>query len=181
MRDNHHCPNLRPTPVISSSFQSQDTPESSTKSHFLEVHEAKAHAELAASRTGPLGLKHLFQPVVVRQYLHNGKLYKETAYRKPSRFELFFDLAYAGLCHILGEEAAEASNGPGVSLSSCTSQIKLTSIETACQACTHLLSHVVDTLRCSEIRQRPRKRRCQAPHLLALYGYTAGRHTLSHT
>ena len=29
---------------------------------------------------------------VVRQYLHNGVLYREAHTRDPSRFELFFDL-----------------------------------------------------------------------------------------
>ena len=106
----------RPASSATDSYCGREASTSSSYSDFLEVHETAAHAELAASRRGPLSLRHLFQPLVVRQYLHKGKLYKEAAYRRPSRFELFFDLSYAGICHILSEEAAEASNGPGVSL-----------------------------------------------------------------
>lgn len=92
----------------------QELTNESTTSRCVEVHGTPAHAELAASRNGPLTLISLFQPLLVRQYLHNGKLHKEATYRRPSRFELFFDLGYGGVAHLLAEEAAEAAAAPGV-------------------------------------------------------------------
>ncbi|KAK0520950.1 3'-5' RNA exonuclease complex component, partial [Tilletia horrida] len=41
----------------------------------------------------PVSWGHLFKRPLVRQWLHNGKLYREEDEREPSRFELFFDLS----------------------------------------------------------------------------------------
>lgn len=53
----------------------------------------------------------LIQPVVVRQWLVNGKLYREKFERGQSRFELFFDLVFVAFGHSLSDAASEAANG----------------------------------------------------------------------
>lgn len=61
----------------------------SSDNHFLEAHGAspKRH-ELHQNRAGPLNLRHLWKPPIIRQFLRAGKLYKESAGREPSRLEL---------------------------------------------------------------------------------------------
>ncbi|KAG8793786.1 hypothetical protein FRC17_008378, partial [Serendipita sp. 399] len=49
----------------------------------------------------------LIKPPVVRQFLHNGYLYKEEEERGISHFELFADLIFVAIVHIFGEAAAE--------------------------------------------------------------------------
>ena len=44
----------------------------------------------------PLDIHHLWKPPVVRQFLEGNILHKESVIRQPSRFELAFDLAFAG-------------------------------------------------------------------------------------
>ncbi|KAM0746513.1 hypothetical protein T439DRAFT_329623 [Meredithblackwellia eburnea MCA 4105] len=56
----------------------------------------------------------LFQPPVVRQWLQDGKLYREAEERIPSRFELFFDLLLVGVVHQLADTAAENVSGLSV-------------------------------------------------------------------
>lgn len=52
----------------------------------------------------PIRLKHLFKRPVIRQWLYQGKLYREEDQRVCSRFELFFDLLFVGLIHQLAGE-----------------------------------------------------------------------------
>lgn len=59
----------------------------------------------------PVTLAHLFKRPVVRQWLYKGNLYRETDERIPSRFELFFDLMFVGIAHILADGAAEEASG----------------------------------------------------------------------
>lgn len=42
----------------------------------------------------------LFKPFVVRQFLHNGYLYKEEEERGVSHFELFADLVFVAIVHV---------------------------------------------------------------------------------
>ncbi|KAK4058903.1 hypothetical protein OIO90_000349 [Microbotryomycetes sp. JL221] len=54
----------------------------------------------------------IFQPPVVRQYIQNGRLYREREERTPDRFELFLDLVLVGVVHQLADVALEGgSNG----------------------------------------------------------------------
>lgn len=90
----------------------RNTSSTTQDDHFAAAHGKQAHAH--ATRSGPLTIRHLWKPPVVRQWLHDGKLYKESSGREPSRLELFFDLAYAGIIHQLAEQAAESANGIGL-------------------------------------------------------------------
>lgn len=47
---------------------------------------------------------------VIRQWLHGGHLYREKDERKPSQFELFFDLIFVAVVNGLGHATAEASS-----------------------------------------------------------------------
>ncbi|KAE8241871.1 hypothetical protein A4X13_0g7224 [Tilletia indica] len=62
----------------------------------------------------PITFGHLFKRPLVRQWLHNGKLYREEEEREPSRFELFFDLSFVGIVHLLAEGAAESATAMNV-------------------------------------------------------------------
>ncbi|KAK4053773.1 hypothetical protein OIV83_001429 [Microbotryomycetes sp. JL201] len=54
----------------------------------------------------------IFQPPVVRQYIQNGRLFRERQERTPDRFELFLDLVLVGVVHQLADVALEGgSNG----------------------------------------------------------------------
>ncbi|KAM0792278.1 hypothetical protein ACM66B_004969 [Microbotryomycetes sp. NB124-2] len=54
----------------------------------------------------------IFQPPVVRQYIQNGRLFREREERTPDRFELFLDLVLVGVVHQLADVALEGgSNG----------------------------------------------------------------------
>ncbi|CAO1613581.1 unnamed protein product [Sympodiomycopsis kandeliae] len=57
----------------------------------------------------PIRFKHLFKRPVIRQWLYQGKLYREQDQRVCSRFELFFDLLFVGLVHQLADGLSEAS------------------------------------------------------------------------
>lgn len=59
---------------------------------------------------GRMFLGGLFKPFVVRQFLHNGFLYREEEERGISHFELFADLVFVAIVHILGEVAAEKAS-----------------------------------------------------------------------
>ncbi|KAG8783714.1 hypothetical protein FRC15_004674 [Serendipita sp. 397] len=81
--------------------------------------EAHAHAHGGSSRhgseyestehqmKGKMFLGGLIKPPVVRQFMHNGYLYKEEEDRGISHFELFADLIFVAIVHIFGEAAAE--------------------------------------------------------------------------
>ncbi|WFD00129.1 hypothetical protein MYAM1_002875 [Malassezia yamatoensis] len=59
----------------------------------------------------PVKWTHLFKRPVVRQWLFRGHLYREQDKRIPSRFELFFDLMFVGIAHVVAESAAEDYSG----------------------------------------------------------------------
>ncbi|CAD6920460.1 unnamed protein product [Tilletia controversa] len=62
----------------------------------------------------PISWGHLFKRPLIRQWLHNGKLYREEDEREPSRFELFFDLSFVGIIHLLADGAAESATAINV-------------------------------------------------------------------
>jgi low temperature requirement protein LtrA len=49
----------------------------------------------------------LIKAPVVRQFICDGKLFREEDDRSQSHFELFADLVFVGIVHVLGEVAAE--------------------------------------------------------------------------
>ena len=53
------------------------------------------------------------QRPVLRQWLQNGKVYREAGERASSRFELFFDLLFVGIVHQISEGAAAEPTGIG--------------------------------------------------------------------
>ncbi|KAL1408821.1 hypothetical protein Q8F55_005635 [Vanrija albida] len=59
-------------------------------------------------------LREVFRPPVVRQWIEDGKLYREPGSREISRFELFFDLLFVAIIHQLADAAAEAATGVAV-------------------------------------------------------------------
>lgn len=59
----------------------------------------------------PVKVAHLFKRPVVRQWLFKGNLFREQDERIPSRFELFFDLMFVGIAHVVAEGAAEDYSG----------------------------------------------------------------------
>ncbi|WFC95967.1 hypothetical protein MBRA1_002623 [Malassezia brasiliensis] len=59
----------------------------------------------------PVKVTHLFKRPVVRQWLFKGNLFREQDERIPSRFELFFDLMFVGIAHVVAEGAAGDSSG----------------------------------------------------------------------
>ncbi|KAI5480220.1 hypothetical protein MNV49_001548 [Pseudohyphozyma bogoriensis] len=56
----------------------------------------------------------LFPPPVVRQWIDNGRLYREAEERAPSRYELFFDLILVGVVHQMADVASEDVSGATV-------------------------------------------------------------------
>ena len=72
-----------------------DDDTSSIKAHQNRVHE---------------GLKFFKRPVV-RQYFHQGLLWRSAKSGEVGTFELFTDLLYVGIIGILGDKAVELSNG----------------------------------------------------------------------
>ncbi|PKI82839.1 hypothetical protein MVES1_003743 [Malassezia vespertilionis] len=62
----------------------------------------------------PVKLSHLSKSPVVRQWIYREHLYREADARLPSRFELFFDLMFVGIAHIVAESASESSSGLNV-------------------------------------------------------------------
>lgn len=59
----------------------------------------------------PVKFGHLFKQPVVRQWIHEGSVYREKDERIPSRFELFFDLLFVGIAHTLAETATSEATG----------------------------------------------------------------------
>lgn len=59
----------------------------------------------------PVKWTHLVKRPVVRQWIHQSNLYKEKDERLPSRFELFFDLMFVGIAHVVAEGATEEATG----------------------------------------------------------------------
>ncbi|WFD34812.1 hypothetical protein MCUN1_001656 [Malassezia cuniculi] len=62
----------------------------------------------------PLKMRHLFKRPIVRQWIHDEHLYREKDDHLPTRMELFFDLMFAGIAHILAESALD--DAPGYSV-----------------------------------------------------------------
>ncbi|PWN46711.1 hypothetical protein IE53DRAFT_322468, partial [Violaceomyces palustris] len=62
----------------------------------------------------PIKIHHLWKRPLIRQWLYDGKLYREKDEREPSRFELFFDLMFVGIVHQLADGAAESGTGLNV-------------------------------------------------------------------
>lgn len=59
----------------------------------------------------PVKFSHLFKRPVVRQWINDGYLYRESGERLPSRFELFFDLMFVVIAHVLADGAVEQASG----------------------------------------------------------------------
>lgn len=59
----------------------------------------------------PVKIAHLFKRPVVRQWIHEGNVYREQDERIPSRFELFFDLMFVGIAHLVAENATSEATG----------------------------------------------------------------------
>ena len=59
----------------------------------------------------PVKIAHLFKRPVVRQWIHEGSVYREQDERIPSRFELFFDLMFVGIAHLVAENATSEATG----------------------------------------------------------------------
>ena len=62
----------------------------------------------------PIKFTHLVKRPVVRQWLHKGNLYREEDVREPSRFELFFDLMFVGIAHLVAEGSTEDPSGVNI-------------------------------------------------------------------
>ncbi|KAH8918828.1 hypothetical protein BT69DRAFT_1337841, partial [Atractiella rhizophila] len=81
-----------------------------TDQEFLNYH----HIDTYSNEEHLVSLKDLFRPLIVRQWLHNGKLYREADQRTPCRFELFWDLLIVAIVHVLADKAAENISGNAV-------------------------------------------------------------------
>ncbi|WFD29912.1 hypothetical protein MSPP1_000926 [Malassezia sp. CBS 17886] len=75
--------------------------------------EARAHLQQHGFDL-PTTLSHLWKRPVVRQWIHAGYVFREKSERLPSRFELFFDLVFVGIAHIVADGAAQESSGVNV-------------------------------------------------------------------
>ncbi|BGP15890.1 hypothetical protein JCM10213_003681 [Rhodosporidiobolus nylandii] len=71
---------------------------------------ASQHGKHLHEHHHPLGWKHLFKRPIVRQWLAGGVLVREAGEREAARFELFFDLVFVGIIHVLAERAAEETS-----------------------------------------------------------------------
>ncbi|KAG8876147.1 hypothetical protein FRB97_004423 [Tulasnella sp. 331] len=68
-------------------------------------------SEKIHSGRAPVHWRHLFKRPVIRQWVHDGKLYREEANREAAKTELFFDLMFAGIIHQLADGASESATG----------------------------------------------------------------------
>ncbi|SPO28447.1 uncharacterized protein UTRI_04844 [Ustilago trichophora] len=69
----------------------------------------KPHVEIHGDDV-PITFRHLLKRPVIRQWLHGNKLYREKDERKPSQFELVFDLIFVAVVNGLGHATAESSS-----------------------------------------------------------------------
>ncbi|KIS67964.1 uncharacterized protein UMAG_11048 [Mycosarcoma maydis] len=69
----------------------------------------KPHVEVHGDDV-PITLRHLLKRPLIRQWLHGNKLYREKDERKPSQFELVFDLIFVAVVNKLGHATAESSS-----------------------------------------------------------------------
>ncbi|KAJ1023190.1 hypothetical protein NDA16_003343 [Ustilago loliicola] len=74
---------------------------------------AKPHIEVHGEDV-PITFRHLFKRPIIRQWLHGNKLYREKDERKPSQFELVFDLIFVAVVNGLGHATAESSTAINV-------------------------------------------------------------------
>ncbi|KAG8867616.1 hypothetical protein FRB98_004084, partial [Tulasnella sp. 332] len=63
------------------------------------------------SNHAPVHWRHLFKRPVIRQWVYEGKLYREKANREAAKTELFFDLVFVGIIHQLADGASESATG----------------------------------------------------------------------
>ncbi|SNX85717.1 uncharacterized protein MEPE_04426 [Melanopsichium pennsylvanicum] len=70
---------------------------------------SKPHVEVHGDDV-PITFRHLLKRPVIRQWLHGNKLYREKDERKPSQFELVFDLIFVAVVNGLGHATAESSS-----------------------------------------------------------------------
>lgn len=73
----------------------------------------KPHVEVHGDDI-PITFRHLLKRPVIRQWLHGNKLYREKDERKPSQFELVFDLIFVAVVNGLGHATAESSSAINV-------------------------------------------------------------------
>ncbi|KAK0544380.1 hypothetical protein OC844_007470 [Tilletia horrida] len=92
-------------PAMARDLSDFDLANGRSKKQLLK---AKGHISQQGEQI-PVRWSHLFKRPLIRQWLHNGKLYHEEEEREPSRFELFFDLSFVGIIHLLAEGAAESA------------------------------------------------------------------------
>lgn len=113
------------TPLIyaAAAGQAQHTQEDQRFSNIHDVfHDAHGGRKRAQPQLGsydeqePIQLGHLFRRPVIRQFLHDGKLYREKFERESSRFELFFDLAFVGIAHQLADGLSESESARGLNV-----------------------------------------------------------------
>ncbi len=69
----------------------------------------KPHVEVHGDDL-PITFRHLLKRPLIRQWLHGNKLYREKDERKPSQFELVFDLIFVAVVNKLGHATAESSS-----------------------------------------------------------------------
>lgn len=74
---------------------------------------AKPHIEIYGEDV-PITFRHLLKRPIIRQWLHGNKLYREKDERKPSQFELVFDLIFVAVVNGLGHATAESSTAINV-------------------------------------------------------------------
>ncbi|KAJ9474204.1 hypothetical protein PHBOTO_004273 [Pseudozyma hubeiensis] len=78
-------------------------------SKFSFKSSSKPHVEVHSDDL-PITLRHLVKRPLIRQWLHGPKLYREKDERKPSQFELVFDLIFVAVVNKLGHATAESSS-----------------------------------------------------------------------
>ncbi|EJD45797.1 hypothetical protein AURDEDRAFT_184694 [Auricularia subglabra TFB-10046 SS5] len=99
-------------PAVSEALRSQASLADPAKYDSYLAEEVLFHdADEDAYSARPRRPRDLIHPLVVRQWLVNGKLYREKFERAQSRFELFFDLVFVAFGHLLSDAASEAANG----------------------------------------------------------------------
>lgn len=95
-------------PNLPASAPSHPTPHHQHIFRLAHGKKGKQGAVDHISDQEPIRLRHLFKRPVIRQWLYQGKLYREEDQRVCSRFELFFDLLFVGLIHQLADGLSES-------------------------------------------------------------------------
>ncbi|KAJ1024947.1 hypothetical protein NDA18_004233 [Ustilago nuda] len=84
-----------------------------SKSSHLSTTAAKPHIEVHGEDV-PITFRHLLKRPIIRQWLQGNKLYREKDERKPSQFELVFDLIFVAVVNGLGHATAESNTAINV-------------------------------------------------------------------